>query len=410
MQEPFFSIVVPTRNRGAELFHTLRTCLAQDFDAFGQDSFEVVVSDNHSTDDIAAVVASVGSARVRYVRTPGPLTMTDSWEFAVAQARGRYVGVVGTDDGFLFDALSRCHAMLQASGTEAVTFQGAYYHWPTSNDAALRDKLLVPRFLFKPGVRDTTGLLVDSLKSLHYGLLPCFLNSFVSRALIERVRERHGRLFDAYCPDVYSGFLVGGSIERIHVSNDILLVGGVSGSSTGSNAYRNPLSGNWRAELGLQGGDEMAKAAIGFPFVSTLIVDSAARALRRLGRADLLDAIDVPVYLRYCYRQAIGIEDPSQRSQAIAAIADYVREHRAEGVSMTDLHLTRARWWLQAVLPYRLVRAAQRVVTMAGSGGGVLANQELDAPALGIHDIYEAARYLSARRGELSAPLPASLP
>lgn len=402
MQEPFFSIVVPTRNRGAELFHTLRTCVAQDFDAFGESSFEVVVSDNHSTDDIAAVVASIDSPKVRYLRTPGPLTMNDSWEFAVVQARGRFVGVVGTDDGFLFDALSRCHAMLLDSATEAVTFQGAYYHWPSSNDAALRDKLLVPRFLFQPGVRDTTQLLVDSLRSLHYGLLPCFLNSFVSRALIERVRAQHGRLFDAYCPDVYSGFLVGGSVDRIHVSNDILLVGGVSGSSTGSNAYRNPLAGDWRAELGLRGGDEMARAAIGFPFVSTLIVDSAARALRRLDRAALLDAIDIPVYLRYCYRQAIDIEDRGQRAQAIAAIGDYVRAHRDEGVSMAALYLTRLRWALQAVLPYRLVRTAQRVATMAGSGGGVLANQELDAPALGIHDIYEAARYLTARRSELS--------
>lgn len=402
MNEPFFSIVIPTRNRGAELFHTLRTCVAQDFDAAGLDGFEIVVSDNHSTDDIAAVVAAVGSPRIRYLRTPGALTMTDSWEFAVAQARGRFVGVVGTDDGFLFDALSRCHAMLQSSGTEAVTFQGAYYHWPTSNDAALRDKLLVPRFVFQAGVRDTAELLVDSLRSLHYGLLPCFLNSFVSRALIDRIRSTHGRLFDAYCPDVYSGFLVGGSIDRIHVSNDILLVGGVSGSSTGSNAYRNPLSGDWRSELGLRGGDRMAKAAIGFPFVSTLIVDSAARALHRLGRESLLESIDVQVYLRYCYRQAIGIEEPAQRQAAVRAIAEYVREHRADGVSMRDLYLTRLRWLVQSLLPVGLLRSVQRLATLAGSGGGVLANQVLDAPALGIQDIYEAARYLTARRGELS--------
>lgn len=405
MHAPFFSIVVPTRNRGAELFHTLRTCLAQRFDRFGDESFEVVVSDNHSTDDIKAVVDAVASSRVRYLRTPAALTMTDSWEFAVAQARGRFIGVVGTDDGYLFDALDRCHDMLQQSNAEAVTFQGAYYHWPTSPDTAMRNRLLIPRFIFEAGPRDSGPLLASSLRTLHYGLLPCFLNSFVSSALVERVRARHGRLFDAWCPDVYSGFLVGGSTERIHVSNEILLVGGVSGSSTGSNAYRNPLAGNWRAELGLDGGTQMERAAIGFPFVATLIVESAAKALRQLGRDTVLDAVDVPFYLRHCYRQAIGIEDPVQRTQAIEAIEAYVRTHRHQGASMLGLYRARLRWAIQAQMPYRLTRGLQRLRTRVGAGSGVLANQDLDALAHGIHNVFDAAGYLTAR----NAPPPHSL-
>jgi len=377
--------------------------LAQDFVHFGEASFEIVVSDNHSTDDIRAVVESLASPRIRYLRTPDALTMTDSWEFAMAQARGRYVGVVGTDDGYLLHTLSRCHAMLESSGAQAVTFQGACYHWPTSPDISLRNRLLIPRFVFAAGLRDSSTLLSESLRTLHYGLLPCFLNSFVSSELIDEVRARHGRVFDAYCPDVYSGFLVGGSTGRIHVSNEILLVGGVSGSSTGSNAYRNPLSGDWRSELGLTGDTRMQRAAIGFPFVATLIVESAAKALRQLGRGDVLESLEIPSYLRHCYRQAIGIEDAGQRSQAIAAIVAYVREHRGDGVSMLGLWQTRLRWAVQAKVPFRVTRTLQRLRTAAGRGGGVLAHEDVDALALGIHNVFDAAVYLTGLRPGLGA-------
>ena len=66
-ERPFFSIVIPTRNRAGLLPHALRSALAQTW----QD-YEILVSDNHSTDATPEVVGEVGADRVRYVRTPSP--------------------------------------------------------------------------------------------------------------------------------------------------------------------------------------------------------------------------------------------------------------------------------------------------------------------------------------------------
>src|SRR5262245_26841258 len=101
MAGPRFSIVIPTRDRASTLPFTLRTCLAQEFD-----DCEIVVADNHSAPPTREVVDSFSDRRIRYVRTPAPLAMSDSWDFAVSQATGEYVLLIGSDDGLLLHALS----------------------------------------------------------------------------------------------------------------------------------------------------------------------------------------------------------------------------------------------------------------------------------------------------------------
>ncbi len=74
MKEPFFSIVIATRNREALLDETLAALAAQQWP---RDRFEILVADNGSTDNTRAVVESAagrsGAPRIlyRYVATPG---------------------------------------------------------------------------------------------------------------------------------------------------------------------------------------------------------------------------------------------------------------------------------------------------------------------------------------------------
>src|SRR5437867_4242176 len=82
---PLFSVVMPTRNRGHLLRYALRSALAQTFS-----DYEIVVSDNSSSDTTAQVVAELTGPRVKYVRTDRVMAMPDSWEFALDQARGEY--------------------------------------------------------------------------------------------------------------------------------------------------------------------------------------------------------------------------------------------------------------------------------------------------------------------------------
>src|SRR5262249_26316343 len=110
MKVPRFSIVIPTRERPSTLEYTLASCLAQDGD------FEAVVSDNCTGPATRELVERIADVRVRYIRTPEVLAMTDSLEFAVSHARGEYVVMQGDDDGLLRHALPVIDAIIRMTG------------------------------------------------------------------------------------------------------------------------------------------------------------------------------------------------------------------------------------------------------------------------------------------------------
>jgi len=78
MTTPRFTVIIPTRERAATLRHCLATVTAQDFA-----SLEILVSDNCSSDETAAVVAANGDPRIRYLNTGRRLSMSHNWEFAL---------------------------------------------------------------------------------------------------------------------------------------------------------------------------------------------------------------------------------------------------------------------------------------------------------------------------------------
>jgi hypothetical protein len=398
MSAPFFSIVIPTRNRGYELFYTLKTCVEQDLpEKHGRD-FEIVVSDNASTDDIRAVVGRIASPRVRYVATGRYLSMTESWEFAVSQARGDYVGVVCTDDGYLLDTLSKVFEIVQRTGAEAVTFQGAYYNWPNSPDPRTRNTLRIPRFIFPERLEESTQLVKDALRNLHYGRLPCFLNSFCKRDAIDRVRAKSGRIFASFQPDVYAAFLMGGSLPRIYVSNRIMLIGGVSGQSTGGNSFNNPESSVAKEHMDQFKGETLTPGLPDVLLAGPYIVDSAVKALAAAGWPDdVLALVDFRSMMLHSYRHATTLARRDQRRAALRALRDYMNANPAARVSSAWLMAKRLQWAVQDSFPVAIWRVLQGWSYRLGRSTGALAVETIDATTVGIANVYDAAKFVTSR-------------
>ena len=91
---PFFSVVIPTYNRKDFITETINSVLAQD-----DDDFEVVVVDDGSTDDTeAAVMQTFGHLdKVRYFKQVNS-ERGASRNKGIAEARGRYVAFLDSDD------------------------------------------------------------------------------------------------------------------------------------------------------------------------------------------------------------------------------------------------------------------------------------------------------------------------
>src|SRR4051812_31364688 len=105
---PLITIVIPTRERADTLRHTLSTVLSQK-----SDNFEILVSDNFSSDDTAGIVASMADPRLRYINTGKRMSMVGNWEFAFHQAHGRYLIYLGDDDGMMPGAIQRLETLIR---------------------------------------------------------------------------------------------------------------------------------------------------------------------------------------------------------------------------------------------------------------------------------------------------------
>lgn len=96
-KKPFFSIIIPTFNRSKELQFALFCIFQQNFS-----DFEIVISDNCSTDDTKEVVKIFNSKKITYLRNKKNIVYSLNTKNALKHAKGRYI-FLHSDDDFLFD-------------------------------------------------------------------------------------------------------------------------------------------------------------------------------------------------------------------------------------------------------------------------------------------------------------------
>jgi glycosyltransferase involved in cell wall biosynthesis len=96
MSDPFVSVVLPTFNRSALLRRSIEGVLRQTFG-----DFELIVVDDHSSDDTPKVLLDITDPRVRVLRHERRLGASAARNWAVREARGTYVCFHDDDDEWL---------------------------------------------------------------------------------------------------------------------------------------------------------------------------------------------------------------------------------------------------------------------------------------------------------------------
>ena len=117
MKEPTVTIVVPTYRRLDYLREALASALRQTY----QD-FEVIVSDDGASDEIARYVASLDDPRIRYRRNARNLGIAMNNFTAFSEARGKYIASLHDDDIWGPGFLAALVPLLEADGSVAVAF------------------------------------------------------------------------------------------------------------------------------------------------------------------------------------------------------------------------------------------------------------------------------------------------
>src|SRR3989344_921968 len=96
-KRPFFSIVIPTYNRASFLKASIAITLQQTFK-----DFEIIISNNCSTDDTRKVVNSFKDKRIRYFENKKNIGGEPHMIKAFSYARGKNPFTTGDDDFILF--------------------------------------------------------------------------------------------------------------------------------------------------------------------------------------------------------------------------------------------------------------------------------------------------------------------
>jgi glycosyltransferase involved in cell wall biosynthesis len=110
---PLVSIGIPVRNGARFIREALDSALAQDYP-----QLEILISDNTSTDDTAAIVQEYTrrDARIRYWRNPADIGIVANFGRVLAEARGEYFTWLACDDILSYrNYVSKTVAFLEAN-------------------------------------------------------------------------------------------------------------------------------------------------------------------------------------------------------------------------------------------------------------------------------------------------------
>ena len=115
---PKFSIAIPVYNRPEYLRQAIRSALGQT-----ASDFEIVVSDDCSTDDLRLVVNSFGDARISYHRSARNLGAAKNHQLSVSLSRGEYVVALNSDDLLLPSSLEAAGRALDECREAAAVYK-----------------------------------------------------------------------------------------------------------------------------------------------------------------------------------------------------------------------------------------------------------------------------------------------
>jgi glycosyltransferase involved in cell wall biosynthesis len=388
----YISVILPTRERSDTLQSALKTVCEQDYP-----DMEILVSDNVSEDDTAAVVARFNDPRIRYIRTPQRLSMTGNYCFALGHARGTYVTILGDDDGFVPGALSVLARWARATGADAISWQQGTYFWPTYSLPDRRNQLQIPVLDLNWNVSAAAAFTAAKWGFLRWTYMPIIYGGLVKLDVMNRLRERTGEYLLSHFPDVYSAIALCTIIKHYIYTEHPISVFGYSGKSMASVYSSSRITGEASAAdtFGVFLKENTTELHPDFP-VGDLRLESAAilDCLYRVKDALFGGRLFVPdtIWLYRLLRETNHISEPL-RSEMLSRLNSIARQRRRRWPAHLLLLLSSIKSAAEQTHPYSISKQIEE------------ANLKIDATKFDVADIYSACNLVAKLR-----PLPTDVP
>lgn len=149
------SVILPTYDRAALLPRSIGSVLAQ-----SDGDLELIVVDDGSEDETAAVVAGFADPRVRYVKLPQNRGLPAARNAGLAQARGDYVAFQDSDDEWHGEKLARQRRALAAHPEAAIVYSDMHRVCADGRVLYHRSPTIVRGRLIDPDTRYWQGYML----------------------------------------------------------------------------------------------------------------------------------------------------------------------------------------------------------------------------------------------------------
>lgn len=275
MKQLSFTIVIPTRERADTLCWALKTCVMQNYD-----NLEIIVSDNFSQDNTREVVESFGDKRIRYVNTGKRVSMSSNWEFGLGHATGDYVSILGDDDGFLPESISKINELLcEHPDIPAISWTVSEYRWPNYIFEDQANKFLVNTRKGYSIKNAHENLKKTIFSNQVHRMLPWLYAGFVKLEVVSRIRKRSGgTFFHSQQPDIYSAVIISSTIDKYIYSHAPYSVAGMSKSSNGISYFNSNQDASAANKFLQEENIPFHKSLIIFPSMYLLVLESVMQA------------------------------------------------------------------------------------------------------------------------------------
>lgn len=290
--QPLLSILIATKNRVPYCIRSLETILG-----INDERIELVVQDNSDSLELRDYIKKRQSdTRLRYNYTPPPFSSIDNFNAAIDLSTGKYVCLIGDDDGIcrqIMDLVEWADQNYIESICPAVYSE---YVWPSTfgddRDAVLK----VPETTGDAGLKDPAAILMDYFRNgavdyLKKGL-PKLYHGIIKRSCLEKVKSKTGHYLGGLSPDIYAAVSLS-CVVKSHLLVDLPLT--VAGTCSASTTYAS-ATGSHSGELRKAPHFRDRETYRWEPLVpevysvETIWAESALKAAVEMRRADLIYA------------------------------------------------------------------------------------------------------------------------
>lgn len=305
--EYLLSIVVPTKNRYGYLEPLVRL-----IEGFANSNVELVIEDNSDDNlEFLPILKKMSFPDLHYYYNDKPISVGENLDNAIAHSRGEYVCVIGDDDGVL-PSIINCVEWMKENSVDAIIPMIIPYLWPDHDEVSMRRKGLLK---YSPVKRDRIVEFLDPVQTLeealkngflNRGMLPICYHGVVSRKALDIIYNRGGAFSPGPSPDIAAGVALSLVVKKYALIKYPIIISGAS-RQHGGGAYRMKYGAAEIKDvpfLPKNSFDTWERSLPKIWTVETVWPESAIKALRYMGREDLIKKVNFNrIYFEFLIRR-----------------------------------------------------------------------------------------------------------